>query len=743
VRRALPYLVFAAIALACFWRFVFLGWTLYDVRTLDNHLGVAASDTRDRGDTILLLPMLHRLYTEGLHQGELRLWNPYLFCGYPITNDTQIHPFYPPNLALHALLPYRAAYDLNLLLHFFFAGAAMYWLLRGLGRSDVAATLGGVLWMLFGYNSHWVSTGVLMGASVFAPLALLGLHLGLARRDYRPLALGGLSLGMVLLGSHGQHALHVTIFLSTWLLVSLIRDRESRPFTLKGGALFLGSGLGVGMAAILTQLDAVTNGLRIPGEDVALHYASPWYQPVYIAGVAIGKVCVPPGGLMQSEFTLYAGVAGTLLAAAGAFRGFRDAWTRTLAIFAAAILLVAFLKPLAELLLLVPFFNLSMPARWLYVFGLCLTILAAAGLDAFREDPAKSTRVLAVGGAACLLALLLFFGRGAWAESLVGLVLAAAAMLAARRRPRAALALCFASILVDLLPNFTRFNVHADPAPLERRIAAVDALPRDEPWRATGSLRLAGPPGAVNGWTVSIGSNLLALHGVEAVMGYEAIAPLPTAQLCYAISGERGIMGSGRVLALINLKSRLVDLANMKYVFMPWAYEPDSRFRKVGATETLAVYENTAALPRAYLVSRALKAADENEAARLLDSKDFDPRTTAVLQASELPRTGDGGGGVTWTWRGTDRIELAVEAKADSILVVSDTDYPGWEAAVDGVSTPILRANLAFRAVAVPAGKHQVTMRFRPASARIGMILSLLSGLAALAIGVRRKRSPS
>jgi hypothetical protein len=80
-----------------------------------------------------------------------------------------------------------------------------------------------------------------------------------------------------------------------------------------------------------------------------------------------------------------------------------------------------------------------------------------------------------------------------------------------------------------------------------------------------------------NGWTVSIGSNLLALYGAEAVMGYESIAPLSTVQYCLAISGPRSVMGSGRVLAVINLKSRLLDIANMKYVAMPFLYDDPSR----------------------------------------------------------------------------------------------------------------------------------------------------------------------
>jgi hypothetical protein len=33
--------------------------------------------------------------------------------------------------------------------------------------------------------------------------------------------------------------------------------------------------------------------------------------------------------------------------------------------------------------------NNSMPARWVYVVGFCVTVLAASGLDALRAEPAR------------------------------------------------------------------------------------------------------------------------------------------------------------------------------------------------------------------------------------------------------------------------------------------------------------------------------------------------------------------
>jgi hypothetical protein len=162
----------------------------------------------------------------------------------------------------------------------------------------------------------------------FRPLALLGIHVGSRGATSVRSLLGGLAMGLRILGSHGQHALHLLIFCSLWISRLRVRDREARPFILKGGGLFVVTSLGVGAAAILTRMDSLANGLRIPGEDLPLHYGDPWRLPLYLAGMAIGKVCHPADNLLRSEFTLQAGVLATALAVAGAVRNFRDPWIR-------------------------------------------------------------------------------------------------------------------------------------------------------------------------------------------------------------------------------------------------------------------------------------------------------------------------------------------------------------------------------------------------------------------------------
>lgn len=78
-----------------------------------------------------------------------------------------------------------------------------------------------------------------------------------------------------------------------------------------------------------------------------------------------------------------------------------------------------------------------------------------------------------------------------------------------------------------------------------------------------------------------------------------------------------------------------------------------------------------------------------------------------------------------------DRISLAVQNQVRGLLTISEAVYPGWTAYIDGVPTPILRANALSRAVIVPPtvdGKpHEVTFVFRPLSARLGGAISLLT----------------
>jgi uncharacterized membrane protein YfhO len=62
---------------------------------------------------------------------------------------------------------------------------------------------------------------------------------------------------------------------------------------------------------------------------------------------------------------------------------------------------------------------------------------------------------------------------------------------------------------------------------------------------------------------------------------------------------------------------------------------------------------------------------------------------------------------------------------------VADAYDEGWRARVDGVPATVLRADMAFRAVALRAGRHTVEMAYRPPDVLASVVVTLVS-LAAL-----------
>ena len=72
--------------------------------------------------------------------------------------------------------------------------------------------------------------------------------------------------------------------------------------------------------------------------------------------------------------------------------------------------------------------------------------------------------------------------------------------------------------------------------------------------------------------------------------------------------------------------------------------------------------------------------------------------------------------------------------------MLTDTNYPGWRAYVNGRRTPVVAANYLFRGVVVPPGKNVVEFAYEPNSFRYGAAISLGSLIFMLGIVFRERR---
>ena len=61
-----------------------------------------------------------------------------------------------------------------------------------------------------------------------------------------------------------------------------------------------------------------------------------------------------------------------------------------------------------------------------------------------------------------------------------------------------------------------------------------------------------------------------------------------------------------------------------------------------------------------------------------------------------------------------EHVIIQTESTRSASLILTDTYYPGWQAHIDGNPATIIRTNWTMRGVVVPAGKHTVTMTYKP-----------------------------
>jgi uncharacterized membrane protein YfhO len=80
-----------------------------------------------------------------------------------------------------------------------------------------------------------------------------------------------------------------------------------------------------------------------------------------------------------------------------------------------------------------------------------------------------------------------------------------------------------------------------------------------------------------------------------------------------------------------------------------------------------------------------------------------------------------------------DKVGLLVNASKESILVLLQNRFPGWQVSINGAQRELLTVNTTTMGVRVPAGKSKVVFEYKPAAIYIGYGISIL-GFAALSV---------
>jgi hypothetical protein len=200
------------------------------------------------------------------------------------------------------------------------------------------------------------------------------------------------------------------------------------------------------------------------------------------------------------------------------------------------------------------------------------------------------------------------------------------------------------------------------------------------------------------------------------------------------------------------LYSPLLDLLNVRYVIVsaqPSQENPEGvrRFERYFEREHPTVYEDDQtkvfeipqALPRAWIVHSARQVGSSQEALDLLSSGEVDPKQTALLEEEppEMSQPDDPSADqASVSEYGANRIRLTTSTETPGLLVLSEVYYPAWKAYVDGQPAPAYVTDQLLRSVAVPAGEHEVELRYESWTLRAGIAISLVALLALIALAV-------
>ncbi|MFQ5912364.1 MAG: YfhO family protein [Nitrospinota bacterium] len=244
-------------------------------------------------------------------------------------------------------------------------------------------------------------------------------------------------------------------------------------------------------------------------------------------------------------------------------------------------------------------------------------------------------------------------------------------------------------------------------------------------------------------------SNLLMFYGIHELGGHDPSIPLRYVKFFSRLARPKGSYGYRvQFHSSYLVKHRpLLDLLSVHYFILPPGTYLALDDLELIYDRDVRIYRNQRALPRSFVVSRwQVEPSRGRQLDRLFDGLDF--RREVLLEKSpktDPPPDGceDAGqtGRVTYQEYLPAQVSLRVDLACPGILVMSDAYHRNWRAEVDGKAAELERANYLMRALALPAGRHEVRLWFEDPWLRYGLFLSGAGLLTLLGLGLWAFRS--
>ena len=690
-------------------------------------------------------------FQQSLLHGELPLWNPYSHCGVPFL--AQMGSWYPTNF-LGALLPLPWSVNFFLLAHLVLGGCGMYALARRWGVDGFAASFAGFAFVFNGVALSCFQWSNYIASLGWLPWVVLTVT-NAWRNGGRWLAIAAIVSALQVLTGTPELTLLVWLFLAVLWLTELFSGKIKFWISARRAGVVILLAAGITMIQMLPFFDLLAHSQRDTNYDNHSRWAMPGWGWANLIVPLFHNYLSPQDNWFQHDqdflMSYYPGLGVLALALAGAWL----ARTRVNLVIALTILCcwvlalgdAGHLYPLAKKIF--PWIGIArFPVKFTTLTSFLVPLLAAWAVHKIQTNADARTRrsiILSGGIFLTLAAGLVFFARqnplpfdevsamtiNAIIRMVLLLVLFAALLsLAKIKTPRTKIIIQSAALGI-LLADLLTHSPGIVPTLPSSVLAPGLWQAQGKPAPALGFGRIMDSPQAEQQMLFSY------VHDPQLDFLGKRLAEWYNLNLLDSLPKVNGAV-TLRPAHFDLVEQRIYYTSGASYgegfpdfVSAAWISDPANPAKWIARANYLPV------------LTAGQKPEFKNDSQTLdaITAKDFNPHTEVFLP--ELARaTVTVSNQTTCTVSnihfGQNQVEAQVNAAEPSLVVLSQSYYHLWQAEVDGLRVPLLRANVAFQALQVPAGTHRIKLIYRDNNLLIGAAISIFSIVICVAIWRRQ-----
>lgn len=703
-----------------------------------------------------------KLFTwESIKNGIFPLWNPHNFSGISHVANIQAALFYPFTY-IGLILPYPIAWSIIVIMQPILAGLFMLLFMGSIGIGGYGAFLAAIAFAFSQFMTVFLEYSTIGHVIVWLPLSLFAVEQYLQTKKVRCLVLFALSIILTAFAGHLQIFAASLAFILCFYFFRIYSLRFHTRLSVSIGAVFL-IACGISAIQLIPTMELAFYSARSP-HDIEFFLKNLLIQPkewlLFLSPDYFGNPATR-NYLLSGSYpakALSIGLMPLIFALSVVSLKWKKDQIQTFFLFSVFILLLLVtLNPISWLLYHIPisFLTSSSPSNIQYLLSFSLAVLSGIGFDIWIKNHSsiKIRKLLLITLSILIGSLIIFqlfhmpFNVKNVLLSIIITFLFIVSIYIFQTKNKKML-LVFFIIVLTVGERFYIFQKFNPFTPSEFFFPKTEL-----------STWLQHNAGINRFWGYGYGtiaSNIATGINIYDIEGYDPLYPKWYAEfiglskegvLPHMFSdenrsnatiapgfGKNGFMENPYRLRVLNLGSVRYILDRVENGSTEESFPP-SLFRQIETINDWKILESSTALPRIFLVNDYAIATSPKEQTSIIMQPLFNPKTTALLEESPqftASMNQNIGTAVLQSYE-PNKIIIQTQNSIPSILIITDTYYPGWTATIDKTRTSIKRVNYAYRAIFVPEGEHAITMRFDPPSLRIGIWVSIGSILILIA----------